>query len=144
MCIVRSLPNEFGYTCTFFVVTISDDNWTHCHLPQARSQFKSRSTANNVSILVPVPSDADSPKFKATSGSTKWVPEKNVVQWNIKSFPVSFNKICPKFRSLYYAYVLVIAMARCIMFLGFLFVCSSLSCERDVSQAPLLELFERL
>lgn len=76
---------------------------------------------------MPVPSDADSPKFKATSGSTKWVPEKNVVQWNIKSFPVSFNKICPKFPSLYYAYVLVIAMARGIMFLGFLFVCSSLS-----------------
>ncbi len=60
---------------------------------QARSQFKSRSTANNVSILVPVPSDADSPKFKTSTGSTKWVPEKNVVQWNIKSFPVSENKI---------------------------------------------------
>ncbi|KAI3368174.1 hypothetical protein L3Q82_007901 [Scortum barcoo] len=58
---------------------------------KARSQFKSRSTANNVSILVPVPSDADSPKFKTSTGSTKWVPEKNVVQWNIKSFPVSVN-----------------------------------------------------
>uniref|UniRef100_A0A668A8N0 Adaptor related protein complex 1 subunit mu 3 n=1 Tax=Myripristis murdjan TaxID=586833 RepID=A0A668A8N0_9TELE len=57
------------------------------HPSQARSQFKSRSTANNVSILVPVPSDADSPKFKTSTGSAKWVPEKNVVQWNIKSFP---------------------------------------------------------
>ncbi|XP_005737083.1 adaptor related protein complex 1 subunit mu 3 [Pundamilia nyererei] len=54
---------------------------------KAKSQFKSRSTANNVSILVPVPSDADSPKFKTSTGSAKWVPEKNVVQWNIKSFP---------------------------------------------------------
>ncbi|KAK7889902.1 hypothetical protein WMY93_025462 [Mugilogobius chulae] len=54
---------------------------------KARSQFKSRSTANNVSILVPVPSDADSPKFKTSMGSAKWLPEKNVVQWNIKSFP---------------------------------------------------------
>uniref|UniRef100_A0A7N9AZD1 Adaptor related protein complex 1 subunit mu 3 n=1 Tax=Mastacembelus armatus TaxID=205130 RepID=A0A7N9AZD1_9TELE len=54
---------------------------------KARSQFKSRSTANNVSILVPVPSDADSPKFKTSTGSAKWMPEKNVVQWNIKSFP---------------------------------------------------------
>ncbi|KAG9351014.1 hypothetical protein JZ751_024903 [Albula glossodonta] len=53
----------------------------------ARSQFKSRSTANNVSIMVPVPSDADSPKFKTSMGSAKWVPEKNAVQWNIKSFP---------------------------------------------------------
>lgn len=69
--------------------------WTPCRLSQARSQFKSRSTANNVSILVPVPSDADSPKFKTTTGSTKWMPEKNVVQWNIKSFPVSGNKISP-------------------------------------------------
>uniref|UniRef100_A0A7N6FIZ9 MHD domain-containing protein n=1 Tax=Anabas testudineus TaxID=64144 RepID=A0A7N6FIZ9_ANATE len=58
-----------------------------CHSLQARSQFKSRSTANNVSILVPVPSDADSPKFKTSTGSAKWVPEKSVVQWNIKSFP---------------------------------------------------------
>lgn len=55
---------------------------------QARSQFKSRSTANNVSILVPVPSDADSPKFKTTTGQAKWVPEKSAVEWNIKSFPV--------------------------------------------------------
>uniref|UniRef100_A0A3P8WS95 Adaptor related protein complex 1 subunit mu 3 n=2 Tax=Cynoglossus semilaevis TaxID=244447 RepID=A0A3P8WS95_CYNSE len=54
---------------------------------KARSQFKSRSTANNVAIMVPVPSDADSPKFKTSTGSAKWVPEKNVVQWNIKSFP---------------------------------------------------------
>lgn len=64
--------------------------WTPSrHLSQARSQFKSRSTANNVSIMVPVPSDADSPKFKTSTGSAKWVPEKSVVQWNIKSFPVS-------------------------------------------------------
>ncbi|KAM9796444.1 adaptor related protein complex 1 subunit mu 3 isoform X2 [Syngnathus typhle] len=54
---------------------------------KARSQFKSRSTANNVSILVPVPSDADSPKFKTSTGTAKWLPEKNVVQWSIKSFP---------------------------------------------------------
>lgn len=39
--------------------------------------------------MVPVPSDADSPKFKTSTGTAKWVPEKNVVQWNIKSFPVS-------------------------------------------------------
>ncbi|TSL22050.1 AP-1 complex subunit mu-1 [Bagarius yarrelli] len=38
----------------------------------ARSQFKSRSTANNVVILVPVPSDADSPKFKTSTGHAKW------------------------------------------------------------------------
>ena len=31
---------------------------------QAKSQFKRRSTANNVEIHIPVPPDADSPKFK--------------------------------------------------------------------------------
>nr|XP_008535684.1 PREDICTED: AP-1 complex subunit mu-2 [Equus przewalskii] len=36
---------------------------------------------------VPVPSDADSPRFKTSVGSAKYVPEKNVVIWSIKSFP---------------------------------------------------------
>ncbi|XP_078074924.1 adaptor related protein complex 1 subunit mu 3 isoform X1 [Mustelus asterias] len=54
---------------------------------KAKSQFKHRSTANNVEIFVPVPSDADSPKFKTSTGSAKWLPEKNVVLWSIKSFP---------------------------------------------------------
>jgi hypothetical protein len=31
---------------------------------QAKGQFKRRSTANNVDIIVPVPTDADSPKFR--------------------------------------------------------------------------------
>ena len=31
---------------------------------QCKSQFKRRSTANDVEIKVPVPQDADSPKFK--------------------------------------------------------------------------------
>ncbi|XP_072129629.1 AP-1 complex subunit mu-1-like isoform X2 [Mobula birostris] len=56
---------------------------------KAKSQFKHRSTANNVEIFVPVPSDADSPKFKTSTGNAKWLPEKNVVVWSIKSFPVS-------------------------------------------------------
>jgi 5-formyltetrahydrofolate cyclo-ligase len=39
---------------------------------QARAQFKTRSTAKNVSIFVPVPPDADSPKFRTnSSGSVK-------------------------------------------------------------------------
>ena len=38
---------------------------------KAKSQFKRRSTANNVEIYIPVPSDADSPKFKTTLGTDK-------------------------------------------------------------------------
>lgn len=56
---------------------------------QAKSQFKRRSTANNVEIHIPVPNDADSPKFKTTVGSVKWVPENSEIVWSIKSFPVS-------------------------------------------------------
>lgn len=42
---------------------------------KAKSQFKRRSTANNVEIFIHVPSDADSPKFKTTIGHCKYVPE---------------------------------------------------------------------
>ena len=31
---------------------------------QAKGQFKKRSTANNVEIIIPVPADADTPKFR--------------------------------------------------------------------------------
>lgn len=54
---------------------------------KAKSQFKRRSTANNVEIIVPVPADADSPKFKAGVGSAKYAPELNALVWTIKSFP---------------------------------------------------------
>ncbi|XP_005994174.1 AP-1 complex subunit mu-2 [Latimeria chalumnae] len=54
---------------------------------KAKGQFKRQSVANNVEIMVPVPSDADSPKFKTSVGSAKYVPEKNTVVWTIKSFP---------------------------------------------------------
>lgn len=54
---------------------------------RAKSQFKRRSTANNVEIIVPVPGDADSPKFKASIGSAKYAPELNAIVWSIKSFP---------------------------------------------------------
>ncbi|XP_041475435.1 AP-1 complex subunit mu-1 isoform X2 [Lytechinus variegatus] len=57
------------------------------YMIKAKSQFKRRSTANNVDVIIPVPSDADSPKFKTTVGFAKYVPEKNAVVWHIKSFP---------------------------------------------------------
>ena len=54
---------------------------------KAKSQFKRRSTANNVEIVIPVPQDADSPKFKTTIGHCKYAPERNAVIWTVKSFP---------------------------------------------------------
>lgn len=55
---------------------------------QAKGQFKKQSVANNVEIHVPVPSDADTPKFKTSTGHAKYLPEKNLVVWSVKSFPV--------------------------------------------------------
>lgn len=59
------------------------------YMIKAKSQFKRRSTANNVEVIIPVPMDADSPKFKTTIGSVKYAPEQNAIIWMIKSFPVS-------------------------------------------------------
>jgi len=57
------------------------------YMIKAKAQFKKRSLANNVEILIPVPEDADSPKFKSTVGTVKYAPEKNCIIWTIKQFP---------------------------------------------------------
>uniref|UniRef100_A0A2K5CAW7 AP-1 complex subunit mu-2 n=1 Tax=Aotus nancymaae TaxID=37293 RepID=A0A2K5CAW7_AOTNA len=54
---------------------------------KAKGQFKKQPVATGVEISVTVPSDADSPRLKTSVGSTKCVPEKNVMIWSIKSFP---------------------------------------------------------
>eukprot|EP00127_Corallochytrium_limacisporum_P006832 Clim_evm47s236 gene=Clim_evmTU47s236 len=56
------------------------------YMIKTKSQFKRRSTANNVEIRIPVPQDADSPKFKATIGVVKYAPEDNCIVWTIKQF----------------------------------------------------------
>lgn len=57
------------------------------YLIKAKSQFKAQSTANNVSIIIPVPPDSFSPKFRASIGTAKYVPEQDAMVWNIKQFP---------------------------------------------------------
>jgi hypothetical protein len=42
------------------------------YLVKAKAQFKRKSTANNVEIEVPVPDDADTPKFKVKKIFRKW------------------------------------------------------------------------
>ena len=46
------------------------------YMVKCKAQFKRRSTANNVEIFVPVPDDADTPKFRV-SALTSRVP----VEW---------------------------------------------------------------
>ncbi|KAL3097455.1 hypothetical protein niasHS_003903 [Heterodera schachtii] len=57
------------------------------YMVKAKSQFKRRSTANNVEIVVPAPSYSDSPRFKTAIGNCRYQPEDNSFVWNIKNFP---------------------------------------------------------
>ena len=54
------------------------------YLVKAKTQFKSKSIANNVEIFVSVPSDVDSPVFKSNVGTVKYVPDQNCMVWCIK------------------------------------------------------------
>ncbi|CAG8493913.1 1477_t:CDS:2, partial [Cetraspora pellucida] len=56
------------------------------YMIKAKAQFKRRSTANNVEIYVPVPDDADTPKFRSSIGSVHYAPEKSCLVWKIKQF----------------------------------------------------------
>jgi len=42
------------------------------YMVKCRAQFKRRSTANNVEIYVPVPDDADTPKFRVRSQPSRF------------------------------------------------------------------------
>ena len=53
---------------------------------KAKAQFKRRSTANNVQITIPVPDDADSPRFRTNIGSVHYAPETSSIVWKIKQF----------------------------------------------------------
>ena len=55
-------------------------------LLQAKAQFKRRSTANNVEISIPVPEDADTPRFRTNIGAVHYAPEKSAIVWKIKQF----------------------------------------------------------
>lgn len=56
------------------------------YMIKTRSQFKSRSVANNVEIIIPVPSDVDSPSFKSSVGTVTYLPDRDAVVWSIKQF----------------------------------------------------------
>ncbi|WYZ38148.1 hypothetical protein EsH8_III_000062 [Colletotrichum jinshuiense] len=56
------------------------------YMLKARAQFKRRSTANNVEIIVPVPDDADTPRFRTNIGAVHYAPEQSAIVWKIKQF----------------------------------------------------------
>lgn len=51
------------------------------YMVKVKAQFKRRSTANNVEIYVPVPDDADSPKFRVG------LVEDSIITWSLTSGP---------------------------------------------------------
>jgi len=56
------------------------------YMLKAKAQFKRRSTANNVSISIPVPEDADTPRFRTNIGTVHYAPETSSIVWKIKQF----------------------------------------------------------
>merc|ERR1712048_819583 len=56
------------------------------YMIKVKSQFKSRSVANNVEIHFPVPPDVASPSFKASIGTVRYVPDQDCFVWTIKQF----------------------------------------------------------
>lgn len=48
------------------------------YMVKCKAQFKRRSTANNVEIYVPVPEDADSPKFRVSACLFEWVTDRGL------------------------------------------------------------------
>ena len=90
------------------------------YMVKAKSQFKSRSVANNVEIIIPgppqlcyhhsesahdftasfcvvfwaVPIDVSSPSFKSSIGSVTYVPDQDAIVWTIKQVWFLFFILC--------------------------------------------------
>ena len=54
---------------------------------KAKSNYKNKSTAKNVSIYIPVPNDLNNPLFKTQNGNVSYLPSKEAIQWSLKTFP---------------------------------------------------------
>lgn len=51
-----------------------------------KSNYKEKSIANNVDVMVPVPDDVENPHFRTATGHASYLPEKNCLKWSIKQF----------------------------------------------------------
>jgi len=50
---------------------------------KVKSNYKNKTVANGVEILIPVPPDVDSPAFRATVGRVTYVPDLECLKWTI-------------------------------------------------------------
>ena len=68
-------------------ITINTINDTRIeYIAKAKTNFKNRSVANNVSIYIPVPLDIQNATFKTTSGSVVYLSDREDLLWFIKRF----------------------------------------------------------
>uniref|UniRef100_A0A6T6CCA5 MHD domain-containing protein n=1 Tax=Compsopogon caeruleus TaxID=31354 RepID=A0A6T6CCA5_9RHOD len=75
--------------------------WADCVIEQrasrldfivkARTILKSRLTAKNVTIQIPVLPDVTSPKFQCPKGKAKYNPKQDTVDWTIKDFKANLE-----------------------------------------------------
>ena len=56
------------------------------YIVKAKTNFKNRSVANNVSIYIPAPLDIQNATFKTTSGSVVYLSDREDLLWFIKRF----------------------------------------------------------
>jgi len=57
------------------------------YLIKVKAQLKRKQTANDVEILIPVPDDADTPKFKTSVGYAQFKPARSAILWHVGSLP---------------------------------------------------------
>ncbi|XP_043555102.1 AP-1 complex subunit mu-1-like isoform X2 [Chiloscyllium plagiosum] len=72
----------------YLFVEANVQRYTHSRIEitaKVKGKFKERLTATDVAIIIPVPSDASSPKFSTAKGCIEWVPEDSVIIWSINS-----------------------------------------------------------
>ena len=68
-------------------ITINNISETRIeYIAKAKTNFKNRSVANNVSIYIPVPLDIQNATFKTTSGSVVYLSDREDLLWFIKRF----------------------------------------------------------
>merc|ERR1712050_283917 len=49
--------------------------------------FKSKTTANDIEMHIPVPTDAFGPTFKTANGTVNYFPDEDAIIWQVASFP---------------------------------------------------------
>lgn len=72
----------------YIIVEATVRKYSHSRLEiltKVKGQFKERLVATDVVIIIPVPSDASSPRFSVVKGSVVWAPEDSAIIWSINS-----------------------------------------------------------